>query len=204
MIPPLLLLLLLLLLLPPPTSPLNLPFLPRPRPPLLTISSLDYPSPPTLRALSDFFTASFWASKAGGSLTPQQTSFLRKSQAAEFGRRYRYSIDPPPKAYFGEGKPPLKTCAVIRAAQERGGGEAVVGMVGVEVDRVNVSEEEREEWPVMSNLSVGRDSRRQGIAELLVKEVERVVGPGGWGFPQCYLLVEKANVPAVKLYRKLG
>lgn len=57
--------------------------------------------------------------------------------------------------------------------------------------------------PLMSNLAVGRNFRRKGIAEKLVAEVERMV-QYEWGFNDCYLYVEERNKPAVKLYQKLG
>jgi len=54
----------------------------------------------------------------------------------------------------------------------------------------------------MSNVAVSRQFRRKGIAELLVKEAERVVMD--WGHDKCYLYVDKENIPAVRLYQKLG
>eukprot|EP00957_Ditylum_brightwellii_P116958 8921358-Ditylum_brightwellii.AAC.1 len=55
----------------------------------------------------------------------------------------------------------------------------------------------------MSNLAVNRNFRRRGVAEDLVKAAEELARRE-WGYNECYLYVEKQNVPAVKLYRKLG
>ena len=56
--------------------------------------------------------------------------------------------------------------------------------------------------PLMSNLVVSRQYRRQGIAEKLVQDVEDLCQE--WGYDECYLYVEQRNAPAVKLYQKLG
>merc|ERR1712232_668997 len=61
----------------------------------------------------------------------------------------------------------------------------------------------RVEAPLMSNLAVGNQFRRKGLAEDLVKATEEIARKQ-WGYNECYLLVEKKNIAAVKLYRKLG
>lgn len=67
------------------------------------------------------------------------------------------------------------------------------------------------EAPVMANLAVRRNRRGQGIAKELVQAAEEAVA--GWGasapgvqgtYEYLYLLVDKENVPAQRLYRKMG
>ena len=55
----------------------------------------------------------------------------------------------------------------------------------------------------MSNLAISKKYRRRGLAEELVKSTERIALKE-WGFDECYLYVEKRNLPAIKLYEKLG
>ena len=57
--------------------------------------------------------------------------------------------------------------------------------------------------PLMSNLAISRKYRRKGLAEDLVKAAETIARKE-WGYDECYLYVEKRNVPAIKLYKKLG
>ena len=57
--------------------------------------------------------------------------------------------------------------------------------------------------PLMSNLTIGKQYRRKGLAESLVKSTETIARKD-WGFNDCYLYVEKRNIPAIKLYKKLG
>ena len=46
--------------------------------------------------------------------------------------------------------------------------------------------------------------RRKGVAVKLVKRVEEIVGPKGWGYGELWLLVESANIRTLRLYKKLG
>jgi len=184
---------------------LRLPFLSQSPPSNISITSLDYPNPATLKSLSTFFVSAFWSSKTPNPLTPSQKSYLQKSQTAEFEKRYRFVIDPPPLTYFGPSTKTLKTAALIQATSSA----TIAGMVGVEVDDVVVDGAGKSRSvPVLSNLAIGEEFRRQGIAELLVKRAEQVAGKApdgtGWGFPDMYLRVEQANKPAVNLYKKLG
>jgi len=55
---------------------------------------------------------------------------------------------------------------------------------------------------VMSNLAVRRNRRGQGIAKTLVVAAEQ--NAREWGFDYMYLLVDSENVPAQKLYKKMG
>jgi GNAT superfamily N-acetyltransferase len=57
--------------------------------------------------------------------------------------------------------------------------------------------------PLMSNLAISKQYRRRGLAEELVKATE-LIARKEWGYNECYLYVEKRNVPAIKLYTKLG
>ena len=57
--------------------------------------------------------------------------------------------------------------------------------------------------PLMSNLAISKRYRRRGLAEELVKATESIARKE-WGYNECYLYVEKRNVPAIKLYKKMG
>ena len=82
----------------------------------------------------------------------------------------------------------------------------VTGCAGIEVSGIpnkSLKSPIATTAPLMSNLAVGREFRRKGIAEKLVTEVERLV-QYEWGHNDCYLYVEERNKAAVKLYQKLG
>ena len=82
----------------------------------------------------------------------------------------------------------------------------VTGCAGIEVSGIpnkSLKSPIATTAPLMSNLAVGREFRRKGIAEKLVTEVERLV-QYEWGYNDCYLYVEERNKAAVKLYQKLG
>ena len=82
----------------------------------------------------------------------------------------------------------------------------LTGCAGIEVSQIpdkSLQSLKTQSGPLMSNLAVGREFRRKGIAEKLVKEVERLVRYE-WGYDDCYLYVEERNKAAVKLYRKMG
>ena len=57
--------------------------------------------------------------------------------------------------------------------------------------------------PLMSNLAISKQYRRRGLAEELVKATESIARKE-WGYNECYLYVEKRNIPAIKLYKKMG
>ena len=82
----------------------------------------------------------------------------------------------------------------------------MAGCAGIEVSGIpkkSLKSQIATTAPLMSNLAVGREFRRKGIAEKLVTEVERIV-QYEWGYNDCYLYVEERNRAAVKLYQKLG
>ncbi|KAL3816765.1 LOW QUALITY PROTEIN: hypothetical protein ACHAXA_006336 [Cyclostephanos tholiformis] len=88
-----------------------------------------------------------------------------------------------------------------------GGGSttAIIGCAGIEIDRVRKMDgyDTKIIGPVMSNLAIGREYRRRGLAENLVIAVEDIASRE-WGYDVCYLYVEKRNIKARKLYEKLG
>jgi ribosomal protein S18 acetylase RimI-like enzyme len=149
--------------------------------------------PRTLSAASDFFVEAFWVGKVGGGakqLNDRQRRSLSTTQFMEFRGRY---------AGVSRGQAELIICELPT-------GE-VVGCAGVEVSPIPegnlMAPSNGKRGPLMSNLAVSREYRRKGIAELLVKEVERLARYE-WGYDDCFLYVEQRNVGAVKLYQKLG
>mmetsp|Transcript_900 Transcript_900/g.1894 ORF Transcript_900/g.1894 Transcript_900/m.1894 type:complete len:267 (-) Transcript_900:2707-3507(-) len=148
---------------------------------------------PALLEASDFFIDAFWVGKVGGGatqLSDKQRKTLSATQFYEFRSRY---------AGVGRGQSELILCELPT-------GE-LTGCAGIEVNRIpdkNLkSLKTLATAPLMSNLAVGRKFRRKGIAEKLVKEVERMVR-FEWGYDECYLYVEERNKAAVRLYQKLG
>jgi ribosomal protein S18 acetylase RimI-like enzyme len=148
--------------------------------------------PKALLQASDFFVDAFWVGKVGGGtkeLNPGQRRSLSNTQFMEFRGRY---------AGISRGKSDLIIC-------ELPDGE-VVGCAGVEVSPIPdgyLKGPQGDPAPLMSNVAVSRKYRRKGIAEMLVEEVERVARYE-FGYDYCYLYVEERNIPAVKLYQKLG
>jgi GNAT superfamily N-acetyltransferase len=153
--------------------------------------------------------------KVGGGireLTESQSRTLQAQQYSEFRKRY-------------SGSSPFSSQMMLcKDAQKN---NAIIGCAGVEIDTVAIFAERQPSpslwsilgnsipakptgrWetklkyaPLMSNLVVSRQYRRKGIAEKLVASVEDQCQE--WGHDECYLYVEKRNVPAVKLYQKLG
>eukprot|EP00536_Pseudo-nitzschia_multiseries_P000975 jgi/Psemu1/179932/e_gw1.12.85.1 len=147
---------------------------------------------PALLEASDFFVDAFWVGKVGGGateLSDKQRRTLSASQFYEFRSRY---------AGAGRGQSELVTCRLPS-------GE-LTGCAGIEVSSIpdnGLKGLNTKSGPLMSNLAVGREFRRKGIAEKLVSEVERMVRYE-WGYDDCYLYVEERNKPAVRLYQKLG
>mmetsp|Transcript_27396 Transcript_27396/g.41475 ORF Transcript_27396/g.41475 Transcript_27396/m.41475 type:complete len:213 (+) Transcript_27396:108-746(+) len=75
----------------------------------------------------------------------------------------------------------------------------VVACIGL--DWYDIVEGDRK--PLLSNLAVATECRRQGIARKLIKEVEGII-KDEWHQKHCYLSVNQYNLAAVKLYRKSG
>ena len=123
-------------------------------------------------------------------LSDKQRRTLSATQFYEFRSRY---------AGAGRGQSELIICELPT-------GE-LTGCAGIEVSKIpdkNLkSLKTLATAPLMSNLAVGREFRRKGIAEKLVTEVERMVR-NEWGYEDCYLYVEERNKAAVRLYQKLG
>jgi len=144
-----------------------------------------------LMEAADFFTDAFWATKVGKvTLEPRQRTSLLNSQMMEFRRRYGNK--------FGDRR------AELLVTRNRRGD--VMGCCGIEVDRVpqtSLSSTNIEMAPLMSNVAVGRLYRRKGIAQALVQRAEDLARKE-WGYNEVYLYVEKRNIPAIRLYRKLG
>jgi GNAT superfamily N-acetyltransferase len=160
--------------------------------------------------------------KVGGGvreLTESQNRTLQAQQYSEFRKRYT-------------GLSGVSSQMILcKDAQKN---NAIIGCAGVEIDTVAIFVDEPTpsnnllnmlpsflsvhysipakptgRWetkmkyaPLMSNLVVSRQYRRKGIAEKLVAGVEDLCQE--WGYDECFLFVEKRNVPAVKLYQKLG
>jgi len=56
--------------------------------------------------------------------------------------------------------------------------------------------------PYVANLVVAPEARRGGVASALVAETEELAT--GWGFAELYCKVDRANIPARRLYDRLG
>lgn len=142
-----------------------------------------------------FFTAAFWAGKAGGAakLSPTQVRSLSNSQIAEFRKRYGGRL---------LNKRDAKSEIIICKNSEN---NQVYGCAGIEVSKISTPNGKSVDFsaPLMSNLAVGKQVRRKGIAEDLVKATEDLARLK-WGYNEVYLYVEKQNTPALKLYKKLG
>mmetsp|Transcript_23292 Transcript_23292/g.34385 ORF Transcript_23292/g.34385 Transcript_23292/m.34385 type:complete len:255 (+) Transcript_23292:50-814(+) len=140
---------------------------------------------------SRFFTEAFWASKIGGTdvLTTEQRKALAKQQIKAFRERF--------------GGNTTRNSEIIKCRDEDTG--EIVGCVGLEVSFVSLKNGFRTKRPVpfMSNLAIGKKYRREGIAKDLIIAAEAMVRKQ-WGYGECYLFVEENNLPAVKLYRKIG
>lgn len=141
---------------------------------------------------SDFFVDSFWVGKVGGGadvLTSKQRLSLSKTQFKEFRGRY---------AGVTRGESELIVCQLPAGD--------IIGCAGIETTAIpegSLKAKAGPRYPLMSNVAVSREYRRKGIAEKLVKEAERI-SRKEWGYNQVFLYVEERNVPAVRLYQKLG
>ena len=146
-----------------------------------------------LMEAADFFTDAFWASKVGGTvkeLQPRQRSSLLNQQINEFRRRYK-------------GASGTQEAELLVTKNRKGN---VMGCCGIEVDNIPEGGTQgriRTKAPLMSNVAVGKQFRRRGIAEEMVFEAENLARKE-WGYDEVYLYVEQRNKAAVRLYQKLG
>ena len=123
----------------------------------------------------------------------------------EFKKRYKRALPATglrlPGNYAGrssDSRAELVLCVDRRKDQ-------IIGVAGVEVEKIKKLDgyDGTITGPLMSNLAISRKYRRKGLAEDLVKATENIARKE-WGYDECYLYVEKRNVPAIKLYNKLG
>lgn len=148
--------------------------------------------PQALLDASDMFVDAFWIGKVGGgarALDDRQKRSLSSTQFMEFRARY---------AGVKRGQSDLILCQLPD-------GE-IVGCAGVEVSPIpekGLKGPTTCRSPLMSNVAVSKKYRRRGIAEILVKEVERV-SRYEWGYNDLYLYVEERNKAGIRLYEKLG
>lgn len=129
-------------------------------------------------------------------LSAAQAASLERQQIQEFRRRYTS----PRNLSLADKRSELLICT--------NSNNELMGCAGIEIDIIQKPSEatyglDPIKGPLMSNLAVGRSFRRRGVAEELVQKAEDIARKE-WGFDECYLYVEKRNVPAVKLYQKLG
>ena len=168
---------------------------------------------------------------AGGELSPSQSRVIGAQQIAEFRKRYGGGSSSSSSSSSRGGGARLPGDYAKRSSSSssssssggRGGRRrraelvlcvdagslSILGCAGIEVSdvkRMDGYDSVIRDVPVMSNLAVGREYRRRGIAEGLVRYAEGVAS-GEWGYGDgsaCYLYVEGRNRPALKLYEKLG
>lgn len=131
--------------------------------------------------------------KVGGAktLSEKQRKSLYNSQLLEFKRRYGKKL--------GDRRAEMIFCENPRRSE-------LMGVAAVEVEMVpkkSLTSTQKTRAPLMSNVAVSRKWRRRGIAEVLVKEIERMVRLE-WGYDDIYLYVEQRNKPAIRLYQKMG
>jgi ribosomal protein S18 acetylase RimI-like enzyme len=171
---------------------------------------------------------------SSSSSSVRQRDSLYQQQWAEFTKRYGNVRRNSELVILKQQKQkPQKTKKTADTTSYIGGDtdnddEIILGIVGVEVDRVPLDPNNNNDnaatttttrtVPVMSNLAVAKSYRRRGLAERLVQSAEKIVRDSDWKYgggsagdddnddDRCclYLYVEQQNVPAVRLYRKLG
>jgi ribosomal protein S18 acetylase RimI-like enzyme len=167
----------------------------------------------------------FWTNKVGGGateLTAQQRRTLRGSQFNEFRQRYagvrrgqseliliqtrqqQQQLSPSPSSSSYSSRPtkgspwPMTDNNIQRPE--------IVGCAGIQVSPIpdgNLDGPTIARAPLMANVAVSQKYRRRGIAQRIVKEVERIC-KYEWGYNDVYLYVEERNKAALRLYQKLG
>jgi ribosomal protein S18 acetylase RimI-like enzyme len=164
-------------------------------PPVKTVPS--HGDPTALLEASHFFVDAFWTNKIGGGakqLTSSQRQSLLQTQQLEFRKRY----------YVLSSK--NREAELILCRAKVGTANQIVGCVGLEIDRIpsnRLNGMTLKRAPLMSNVAVATSYRRRGVAKLLVRAAEDLARVE-WGFDEMYLYVEQRNVPAVRLYQKMG
>ncbi len=157
------------------------------------------------------FTDAFWNGKTGGGvkeLSISQSKSLTKQQITEFRRRYGLKVKVGGGRSGGRYSSSSSVGADRRAelvvCQKKRNGE-IMGCAGIEVSKISTPNGKSTQFaaPLMSNLAVGKNYRRRGLAEDIVRATEDVAYKR-WGYDECYLYVEKENSAAVRLYKKLG
>jgi RimJ/RimL family protein N-acetyltransferase len=148
-----------------------------------------------LTEAAKFFTDAFWTGKNSEvkELSPRQIKSLGTSQIKEFRKRYGTKM-----GNVNDRRSELIVCKNSLSGE-------IYGCAGIEVTNISTPNGKSVQFsaPLMSNLAIGKQYRRKGLAEDLVKATEELALKK-WGYNHCYLFVEKRNAPAVKLYRKLG
>ena len=147
---------------------------------------------------SDFFVDAFWTNKVGGGakqLSSSQLRDLRRSQLAEFNKRYAPRF--------------LDEYSQFFVVQDNDDNDTILACVGIELDVIRADglsspQILERSAPLMSNLAVSPACRRRGLAEQLVQTVEEYIVETWPEQEACYLLVEARNKGAVRLYEKLG
>ena len=159
-----------------------------------------------------FFVDAFWQGKLGGPsvLSPNQYRTIERQQIAEFQKRYGSSM----KSKVPSSRLPGTMMTMGGTTNQRraelvlcidGNNNSIVGCAGIEIDKIKKMDgyDTSIQGPVMSNLAISRNYRRRGLAEELVRSCE-AIARNEWGYSDCYLYVEGKNIPACKLYEKLG
>ncbi len=77
----------------------------------------------------------------------------------------------------------------------------VVGVITIECCEDNINEEKKN-YPVISNLIVSNKMRRKGIAKQLTTRAEKI--GKSFGYKEIYLFVNIENIPAIQLYKSRG
>jgi ribosomal protein S18 acetylase RimI-like enzyme len=160
-----------------------------------------------------FFVDAFWQGKLGGPtvLSPNQYRTIERQQIAEFQKRYGSSMKskapssrlPGTMMTMGGTTNQLRHAELVLCID--GTNNSIVGCAGIEIDKIKKMDgyDTSIQGPVMSNLAISRNYRRRGLAEELVRSCE-AIARNEWGYSDCYLYVEGKNMPACKLYEKLG
>lgn len=129
-----------------------------------------------------------------GEIPKGQRNELARLEADDLSKRYGDRV----------GKPKFPSALLVLEEDEE-----IIGCVGIDPQELVQNRFSR--WKpgsdgdvvyVLSNLAIRTDKRKKGYAKDLVNQCETLVKE--WNFKEMYLLVDSANQPARKLYKKLG